>query len=355
MNKINASVVIPSHRFDVSSMRRLILTVDMFLTQGFEVVIADNSGFFAKQQQLRAEFGESIVFAETEADCNAADNFLAGFSAASSEYVLFATDDDIFLPVGVQALANAIANSNGYAGFCAPTVRYAHEGISVAAVPELSSDALTERLVQWILCDIAVIFYGCYSQKIWRRYFGFIQQHPVKLAHHDQLLRFIIADAGHIATLNTAWFAYDYSNWSNGQTAQESLVYYYTKAGFDERMIYVHSVLEGLEGALCQLKVDELAGREFQYTAINGYWWHSWLAMFRQMTDANRDIMNPEVWVLLEPLVNYLNSSDDVNVYQILQLLTDFLNGIYGSDKGLQDFWLNQAADSLRVATNKPA
>ena len=64
MNKINASVVIPSHRFDASSMRRLILTIDLFLNQG---------------------------------------------AAASGDYLLFATDDDTFLPVGVQSLANAIA------------------------------------------------------------------------------------------------------------------------------------------------------------------------------------------------------------------------------------------------------
>lgn len=349
MNKINASVVIPSHRFDVSSMRRLILTIDLFLSQGFEVVIADNSGFFEKQQQLLAEFGEDIVFAATEADCNAADNFLAGFATASRDYVLFATDDDTFLPVGVQVLANAIAGSTGYAGFCAPTVRYAHEGISIAAVPDLSSESLTERLIQWIECDIAVCFYGCYSQQIWQRYFRFIRQHPIKLAHHDQLLRFILADAGQIACLTTAWFAYDYSNWSNGQTAHNSLVYYYTKAGFDERMLYVHSLLEGLEGALCQITLDEVAGREFQYTAINGYWWCSWLAAFRQMADYHRDTMPLELWQLIEPMEAYLNLPDDANIYQLLQLFSEFLGGVYGSDSGFQDFWLSQAADSLRL------
>jgi glycosyltransferase involved in cell wall biosynthesis len=349
MNKINASVVIPSHRFDASSMRRLILTIDLFLNQGFEVVIADNSGFIEKYSQLRAEFGDAIVFAPTEADCNAADNFLAGFAAASGAYVLFATDDDTFLSVGIQSLANAIANSTGYSGFCAPTVRYAEEGTGTASVPDLSSICLSERLIQWIACDIAVSFYGCYSQQIWQRYFNFMREHPIKLAHHDQLLRFIVADAGNIACLNTAWFAYDYSNWSNGQTAQNSLIYYYTKAGFDERMIYVHSILEGLEGALCQFKLDELAGREFQYTAINGYWWNSWLTMFKEIINNNQESMSPELWQRLEPLVNYLNSPDDVNVYQILQLLSEFLHSVYGSDKGLEDFWLNKAADSLRI------
>ncbi|MSP28295.1 MAG: glycosyltransferase [Methylococcales bacterium] len=139
MNKINASVVIPSHRFDVSSMRCLILTIDLFLTQGFEVVVADNSGFAEKHRKLRAEFSDTIVYAEPEADCNAMDNFLAGFAAANGDYVLFATDDDTFFPVGVAALANAITNATGYAGFCAPTVRYAQEGTSVAAVPDLNS------------------------------------------------------------------------------------------------------------------------------------------------------------------------------------------------------------------------
>jgi glycosyltransferase involved in cell wall biosynthesis len=349
MKQINASVVIPSHRFDASSMRRLILTVDLFLSQGFEVVIADNSGFIEKQRRLRVEFNDAIVFAATEADCNAADNFLAGFAAASGDYVLFATDDDTFLPVGVEALANALAHSTGWAGFCAPTVRYALEGTSVAAVPDLSSESLSERLTQWIVCDIAVSFYACYSQAIWQRYFNFLQQHPIKLAHHDQLLRFVVADAGNIACLNTAWFAYDYSNWSNGQTAHDSLVHYYTKAGFDERMIVVHSVLEGLEGALCQFKLDELAVREFQYSAINGYWWNSWLTQFREIVNNHRDTMNADLWQLLEPLANYLSSPDDANVYSILQLLSEFLCGIYGNDGGLQDFWLHQAAASLRL------
>ena len=349
MNKINASVVIPSHRFDASSMRRLILTIDLFLNQGFEVVIADNSGFIEKYRRLRAEFGDAIVFAATEADCNAADNFLAGFAAASGDYLLFATDDDTFLPVGVQSLANAIASSTGVSGFCAPTVRYAFEGTSMAAVPDLSSELLSERLIQWIPSDIAVSLYACYSRQIWQRYFRFMEQHPIKLAHHDQLLRFIVADAGEIVCLNTAWFAYDYSNWSNGQTAQDSLVYFYTRAGFDERMIYIHSVLEGLEGALCQVTLDALAGREFQYTAINGYWWNSWLSMFGQTVENNRDSMNPELWLLLEPLVNCLNSPDDANIYEILQLLSNFLTGVYGSDKGLQDFWLTRATDSLRI------
>lgn len=348
MNTINASVVIPSHRFDASSMRRLILTVDLFLNQGFEVVIADNSGYAEKQRKLREEFGDAIVFAATEADCKAMDNFLAGFAAASGEYVLFATDDDTFFPVGVQALANAIRHSTGYAGFCAPTVRYAEEGTSIAYVPDLSGESLTERLSQWIFCDIAVSFYGCYSRQVWQRYVRFAQQHPLKLAHHDQLLRFVLADAGAIACLNTAWFAYDYSNWSNGQSAHNSLVHYYTKAGFDERMIYVHSLLEGLEGALCQLKLDELAGRDFQYVAINSHWWNSWLNSFRETTEIYRETMSPEIWLLLEPLVNYINQPDDANIYAMLQLLCDFLHGVYGTDGGLQFFWLTQAADSLR-------
>jgi hypothetical protein len=348
MNKINASVVIPSHRFDTSSMRRLILTVDMFLTQGFEVVIADNSGFFEKQQQLRAEFGDSIVFAETEADCKAMDNFLAGFAAATGDYILFATDDDTFFPVGVEALAQAIVSSTGYMGFCAPTVRYAHEGTSVAPAPDLSSELLTDRILQWIACDISVSFYGCYSQQIWQRYFCFARQHPLKFAHHDQLLRFVLADAGRIACLNTAWFAYDYSNWSNGQSAYNSLVHYYTKAGFDERMIFVTSLLEGLEGVLCQVKLDELAGRDFQGAAI-GHWWSGRLDSFRQVIELNRAAMTPAVSQLLEPLMSYLNLSNDTNVYHVLHLLSEFLTGVYGHDGGLQDFWLYQSTDSLRV------
>jgi glycosyltransferase involved in cell wall biosynthesis len=349
MKKINASVVIPSHRFDAPSMRRLILTVDLFLNQGFEVVIADNSGFVEKQRKLREEFGDVIVFAETEADCKAMDNFLAAFAAASRDYIVFATDDDTFFPVGIEALATAIANSTDEVGFCAPTVRYAHEGTSIANAPDLSSESLTERLTQWIFCDIAVSFYGCYSRQIWQRYFNFARQHPLKFAHHDQLLRFVLADSGRITSLNTAWFAYDYSNWSNGQIAYQSLEHYYTKVGFDERMIYVHSLLEGLEGALCQLKLDELAGREFQYVAINSCWWNGWLEAFKQTIDYHRDSMSLELWLLLEPLVNYVNTPDDANIYQILQLLSEFLQGVYGTDGGLQHFWLHQSADSLRI------
>lgn len=350
MNKLNASVVIPSHRFDASTMHRLILTVDLFLNQGFEVVIADNSGVFSKQQQLVAQFGDAIVFANTEADCKAMDNFLAGFAAASGDYVLFATDDDTFFPVGIHALATAIANTSDVAGFCAPTVRYAHEGTSVAAVPDLSGASLSERLTQWIACDIAVCFYGCYSQQIWRRYFRFAEQHPIKLAHHDQLLRFIIADSGNIHCLNTAWFAYDYSNWANGHSAQQSLIHYYTKAGFDERIIYVHSLLEGLEGGLCQVKLDEVAKREFQYVAINSGWWWDWIATFRYTVATHQHTMDSELWHALEPLVTYLNRPEDANVYELLQLLCTFLQQVYGNDGGLQDFWLLQAANSLRTS-----
>jgi len=348
MKKINASVVIPSHRFDAPSMRRLMLTVDLFLTQGFEVVIADNSGFIEKQRTLREEFGDVIVFAETEADCKAMDNFLAAFAAATRDYIVFATDDDTFFPVGIEALATAITNATDEAGFCAPTVRYAHEGTSIANAPDLSSESLAERLTQWIFCDIAVSFYGCYSRKIWQRYFNFARQHPLKFAHHDQLLRFVLADSGRVASLNTGWFAYDYSNWSNGQIAYQSLAYYYTRVGFDGRMIVVNSLLEGLEGVLCQLRLDELAGRDFQGAAV-GHWWSGCLDSFRQVIELNRTSMNPELLPLLEPLVTYLNTSNDTNVYQVLQLLSEFLVGVYGTDGGLQHFWLHQSADSLRI------
>ena len=348
MNPINASVVIPTHRFDPSNMRRLILTIDLFLNQGFEVVVSDNSGFIKKHQQLLAEFGDSIVFAETVADCKAMDNFLAAFSAVSRDYVLFASDDDTFLPTGIEVLASAIANFKGYIGFCAPTVRYATEGTTIAPIPDLSSDSAIERLKGWIDCDIAVSFYGCYHQAVWRRYFSFVKQHPLKFAHHDQLLRFIVADTGSIIGLNSAWFAYDYSNWANGHIAQASLTHYYRKVGFDERMIYAHSVLEGLEGALLQIKLDELAGREPQYLAID-FWWNAWLNQFRDVVTHNKDSMPSELWQLLEPLASYLDVSDKANVYQILQLLSDFMIGVYGSDGGLQQFWLHEAANSLRI------
>ncbi len=52
MNKIDASIVIPTHRSDTSSVRRLISTIDLFLQYGFEVVLTDNSGCLKKSQQL---------------------------------------------------------------------------------------------------------------------------------------------------------------------------------------------------------------------------------------------------------------------------------------------------------------
>jgi len=75
MNKIDASIVIPTHRSDTSSVRRLISTIDLFLQHGFEVVLTDNSGYLKKSQQLHSEFSNEIVFAETEIDYKASENF----------------------------------------------------------------------------------------------------------------------------------------------------------------------------------------------------------------------------------------------------------------------------------------
>lgn len=348
MNPINASVVIPTHRFDMSTMRRLILTIDLFLNQGFEVVVSDNSGSEEKHRRLMAEFGDAIVYADTVADCKAMDNFLAAFSAASRDYVLFASDDDTFLPTGIETLGRAISETTGFIGFCASTVRYSNDDTTIANVPDLSSDSPFERLVQWLACDIAVSFYGCYHVKVWRRYFNFIGHHPLKFAHHDQLLRFIVADTGSIMGLNSAWFAYDYSNWVNGHIAQSSLIHYYTKAGFDERMIYVHYVVQGLEGALIQIKLDEIAGREWQVSVID-IWWNIWLEQFRALLPNLEATMPPELWQSLEPLAIYLCDAEQANVYKILHLLTDYMRGVYGTDGNFQEFWLYKAADSLRI------
>jgi glycosyltransferase involved in cell wall biosynthesis len=166
MQKINASIVIPSHRSDTSTIRHLISTIDLFLQHGFEVVIADNSGSAKKSQQLRAEFVNDLVFANTEVDCDALDNFLAGFNTANDNYVLFVSDDDIFLPTGVQALAHAIKHSAEYEGFCAPVVHHAQKNTTISNPPNLTSQNLTECLIAWACCDTAVSFYGCYSKKI---------------------------------------------------------------------------------------------------------------------------------------------------------------------------------------------
>ena len=350
MHKINASIVIPSHRSDTSSVRRLISTIDLFLQHGFEVVLADNSGSLKKAEQLRSEFLNDIIFAETEVDCKALDNFFAGFSAATGKYVLFVTDDDIFLPTGVQALAHAIEHSTGtgYEGFCAPVVRYAQESTTVANTPDLTSSNSTDNLIAWATCDGAVNFYSCYSQTIWQRYFRFVQQHPVKLAHHDQFLRFFIADVGNIACLNGAWLAYDGSNWSDGQTMYNTFEGYYLKAGFDGRMYYAEPLWEAIEGILCQFKLDELAGRKVQQAFIS-HWWDSRFEIFKQVIAANRHAMPPAAWQLLEPLINYLDSSNHIDAYQILQFLSQFMVGIYGNDGGLQHFWLHQATASLTV------
>jgi len=350
MHKINASIVIPSHRSDTSSIRRLISTIDLFLQHGFEVVLADNSGSLKKAEQLRSEFLNDIIFAETEVDCKALDNFFAGFSAATGKYVLFVTDDDIFLPTGVQALAHAIEHSTGtgYEGFCAPVVRYAQESTTVANTPDLTSSNSTDNLIAWATCDGAVNFYSCYSQTIWQRYFRFVKQHPVKLAHHDQFLRFFIADVGNIACLNGAWLAYDGSNWSDGQTMYNTFEGYYLKAGFDGRMYYAEPLWEAIEGILCQFKLDELAGRKVQQAFIS-HWWDSRFEIFKQVIAANRHAMPPAAWQLLEPLINYLDSSNHIDAYQILQFLSQFMVGIYGNDGGLQHFWLHQATASLTV------
>lgn len=348
MNKINASVVVPTHRSDASSVRRLISTIDLFLTHGFEVVVADNSGSAKKAEQLRNEFANNVVFAETVADCKAADNFFTGFNAASSKYVMFVTDDDTFLPTGVQGLAHAIENSTAYEGFCAPVIRHSPNSTTIVNTPDLTSQNPSDQLIAWTSCDGAINFYSCYSQTIWQRYFRFVRQHPVKLAHHDQFLRFFIADVGNIACLTGAWLAYDGSNWSDGQTIYNTFEGYYRQAGFDGRMYYAEPLWEGIEGILCQFKLDELAGRKVQQAFI-AHWWDSRLNVFRQVIAANRHAMPPAAWQLLEPLVKYLDTSNHIDAYQILQFLSQFMVGIYGSDGGLQNFWLYQAAASLKT------
>jgi glycosyltransferase involved in cell wall biosynthesis len=349
MSLINASVVIPTHRSDTSSLRRLILTVDMFLTAGFEVVISDNSGSDDKHKRLVNEFGSTIVFANTEIECNSSENFLAGFNAASCEYVLFATDDDTYFPVGIKALATAIGGTIGYHGFCAPTVRYAPNGTSVAGTPGLGILDYSERLLQWINCDIAVNYYGCYSKSIWQRFFSFLNGHPLKFPFHDQLLRFIVADSGNINCLATAWFAYDYSNWSDSQYCHNSLNTHYKTAGLDERAIFIHPLLEGIEGALCQFKLDELAGREHQLANVN-LWWSVWISSYRQLIAGNMATMDATLWSQLQALHTYINLPSEPNIYQILTLICEFMSEVYGSDFGLQDFWLNKAAKCLGTA-----
>lgn len=346
MKKINASVVIPSHRSDISSMRRLILTVDMFLSEGFEVVISDNSGNKDKRGLLQNEFGSSVVFADTEANCNASDNFLAGFDAANCEYVLFASDDDTCFSVGIKALVTAINGTIGCHGFCAPTVRYALNSTSVSPTPNLNTLDYSERLLQWINCDISVSYYGCYSRYIWQRYFSFIKQHPLKLPYHDQLLRFFVADSGNIICLNTVWFAYDFSHWTVGQSCHNSLNYYYKLAGLDERALYIHPLLEGIEGALCQFKLDEQAGREYQFACVN-QWWSNRITSFRKLMTDSQETMDPVLWKQLGALHSYVNMPEEPNINQLLILICKFMTEVYGSDFGLHDFWLTRAARSM--------
>jgi hypothetical protein len=347
MNRINASIVIPSHRSDLSTVRHLISTIDLFLQQGFEVVLADNSGCSIKSQRLHSEFSNAIVFAATEVDCNASDNFFAGFNAATSQYVLFVSDDDSFLSTGVQALVQAIQSGEHYQGFCAPVVRHTQQSTTVVDSPDLTSSDATERLIQWATCDGAVSFYGCYSQAIWQRYFRLIKQHPVKLAHHDQFLRFMLADAGNIACLKTAWLAYDCSNWSDGQSIYKALESAYVKAGLDGRMYYAEPLWEGIEGILCQFKLDELAGQQTQPAFIQ-HWWGSRFDISKQIIATNWDTMPLEVQQLLAPLEHYLNTSHYIDAYQILNFLSQFMIGIYGSDGGLEHFWHYQASSCLK-------
>lgn len=349
MNKINASVVIPTHRSDTSSVRRLISTIDLFLQHGFEVVLADNSGSLKKAEQLRSEFSNAIVFAETVVDCKASDNFFAGFTAATGKYVLFVSDDDLFLSTGVQVLAHAIEHATGYEGFCAPVVHQAQESTTVVNTPDLTSQDSADLLIAWATCDTAVSFYGCYSQTIWLRYFRFVRQHPVKLAHHDQFLRFFIADVGNIACLKSAWMAYDRSNWTDQQSMYNSFEGFYLKAGFDGRMYYAEPLWEAIEGLLCQFKLDELAGREIQQGFIP-YWWGSRVEISGKLIASNRHVIPPDVWQVLEPLVNYVNSPNGADIYQTLELLSQFMIGLYGNDGGLQHFWWHQATASLTAS-----
>lgn len=113
-------------------------------------------------------------------------------------------------------------------------------------------------------------------------------------------------------------------------------------------MIVINALLEGLEGVLCQLRLDELAGPDFQGAAV-GHWWSGCPDLFRQVIELNRAGLIPDLLQALEPLVTYLNTSNDTNVYQVLQLLAEFLTAVYSTDGNLQHFWLHQWADSLRI------
>jgi hypothetical protein len=154
---------------------------------------------------------------------------------------------------------------------------------------------------------------------------------------------------GNIACLSGAWLAYDDSNWSEGESAYNSLERFYLKAGFDGRLYYVEPLWEAIEGILCQIKLDELAGRAVQ-AAFIPHWWNWRIESFKQIIAANQHAMPVEVWQALEPLMNYLNSSIRVDSHQILQLLSQFMVELYGSDGGIQDFWLYRAIETLKAA-----
>lgn len=341
------SIVMPSHNTDENAKAAIVRAIGL-ARDGVEVIIRDNSGDrdkrnFFSQIPVRCPHG-GLVHTEHVPACEHHENLLAVTRAATGDFILFLTDDDMYFERGVREIAESAercADDATIAGFFGGYVLMQSQGDQIVTYNGIASADPVERVRGYLeFQGPNLLFYSAVRNSVARKALEFaLDRHPFRISFNDQLACLLYLLAGKFRNVMRLTFAFDNGHWETPQKAQASDLGFYRLSGLDPAMARLHWLMCGMEGAFLALKSEFAAGcTAEQRGKIAKLWFNT---MFARFVGDDRACDGPMAASVMLYVRKWRERFPDV---KLGELLADVCSLIAMSDKAAAEqyrkFWM---------------
>jgi hypothetical protein len=275
------SIVIPTHRRDLSACSRILQACD-WAGDKVEVVIRDNSGDIEKRRFLGQINREHCNITSVE-ECAATENFDQALKLAHGDFVFFVADDDICFDRAIAALPlliDEIKEDNAVAAITGAYVLENSKGSGIFEYQGIDSDDLATRVTGYLnYSGPNLLAYSPIRRTLLQRLFGFMSSMPCSFSFHDQILSLLYLLNGKFARLKRILYLYDYGPWETLEGSQEHDLAFYAGSKLDPAINALHWFLCGFEGALLIRNSDLFSDQPRAVRQAVADQWFSWMFM----------------------------------------------------------------------------
>lgn len=276
------SLLCPTNRKSLASYARICEMLSLN-PKYFEVIIRDNSECERKHQFLESLKNDhhKIIIAKNKGPT---ENFSEASKLANGDFLFFIADDDWFFKTGLENLYQLAVSGNENKSVTALTGAYlvsSSRGIGSMAYSGLDSDNPLSRMQGYLNVGPNLLYYSAFKKNIFHLSWNLLERLPYAFCHADLLFVIPSLVLGHIASVKTLCYQWDFAEWEGADKAMGKRAGICQAAGLPKEFSVLDKLLTAIEGAL--LINSKLLGNYVRYdrSEMAGLWLKNFFAQYQ--------------------------------------------------------------------------